>query len=87
MSLHCIRLGRFYAELGVLLAGSADRNDRGVAQGAHGGLAPTSSVPDPHDEHQRALLWMQRNDPSNRNAFIVQVGASLSPRLEHQASH
>ncbi len=33
------------------------------------------------------VLWMQRNDPSNRNAFIVQVGASLSPRLEHQASH
>ncbi len=33
------------------------------------------------------VLWMQHNDPNNRNAFIVQAGASLSPRLEHQTSH
>ena len=81
--------GRFYAELGVLLAGFPQiGNDRGVAQGAHGGLgADIFSGRTLMTNVNARVLWMQRNDPSNRNAFIVQVGASLSPRLEHQASH
>ena len=81
--------GRFYAELGVLLAGFPQiGNDRGLAQGAHGGLgADIFSGRTLMTNVNARVLWMQRNDPSNRNAFIVQVGASLSPRLEHQASH
>ncbi len=81
--------GRFYAELGVLLAGFPQiGSDRGVAQGAHGGLgADIFSGRTLMTNVNARVLWMQRNDPSNRNAFIVQVGASLSPRLEHQASH
>ena len=81
--------GRFYAELGVLLAGFPQiGNDRGVAQGAHGGLgADIFSGRTLMTNVNARVLWMQRNDPNNRNAFIVQVGASLSPRLEHQASH
>jgi len=87
-SLH-LAWGRFYAELGVLLAGFPQiGNDRGVAQGAHGGLgADIFSGRTLMTNVNARVLWMQRNDPSNRNAFIVQVGASLSPRLEHQASH
>jgi hypothetical protein len=81
--------GRFYAELGLLLAGFPQiGNDRGVAQGAHGGLgADIFSGRTLMTNVNARVLWMQRNDASNRNAFIVQVGASLSPRLEHQASH
>src|SRR5437867_466999 len=81
--------GRFYAELGVLLAGFPQiGNDRGVAQGAHGGLGADIFSGRTLMTHVHArVLWMQRNDPSDRNAFVVQVGASLSPRLEHQASH
>ncbi|HEX9346017.1 MAG TPA: hypothetical protein VF919_00435 [Gemmatimonadales bacterium] len=81
--------GRFYAELGVLLAGFPQiGNDRGVAQGAHGGLgADIFSGRTLMTNVNARVLWMQRNNPNNRNAFIVQVAASLSPRLEHQASH
>jgi hypothetical protein len=81
--------GRFYAELGLLLAGFPQiGEDRGVAQGAHGGLgADIFSGRTLTTNVNARVLWMQRNDPNNRNAFIVQVGASLSPRLEHQASH
>ena len=31
------------------------------------------------------VLWLQRNDPNNRNAFLVQVGVGLSPKLEHMS--
>lgn len=81
--------GRLYAELGVLLAGFPQiGDDRGVAQGAHGGLgADIFSGRTLMANVNARVLWMQRNDPNNRNAFIVQVGASLSPRLEHQTSH
>jgi hypothetical protein len=81
--------GRLYAELGVLLAGFPQIGaDRGVAQGAHGGLgADIFSGRTLMTNVNARVLWMQRNDPNNRNAFIVQVGASLSPRLDHQTSH
>ena len=78
--------GRFYAELGVLLAGFPQiGGDRGVAQGAHAGLgADIFSGRTLMTNVNARVLWMQRNDPNNRNAFILQVGGSLSPRLERQ---
>jgi len=78
--------GRFYAEVGVLLAGFPQiGGDRGVAQGAHAGLgADIFSGRTLMTNVNARVLWMQRNDPNNRNAFILQVGGSLSPRLEHQ---
>ncbi len=78
--------GRFYAELGLLLAGfPAIGADRGVAQGAHAGLgADIFSGRTLMTNVNARVLWLQRSDPNNRNAFIVQVGVSLSPRLEHQ---
>src|SRR6266481_8400822 len=81
--------GRLYAELGLLLAGfPAIGPDRGVAQGAHGGLgADIFSGRTLMTNVNARVLWMQRNDPNNRNAFLMQLGVSLSPRLEHQASH
>jgi hypothetical protein len=78
--------GRFYAEVGLLLAGFPQiGDDRGVAQGAHAGLgADIFSGRTLMTNVNARVLWMQRNDPNNRNAFILQVGGSLSPRLEHQ---
>jgi hypothetical protein len=79
--------GRLYAEVGLLLAGFPQIGaDRGVAQGAHGGLgADIFSGRSLMTNVNARVLWMQRNDPNDRNAFVVQVGASLSPRLEHQS--
>jgi len=81
--------GRFYVELGLLLAGfPLIGDDRGVAQGAQGGLGADIFTGRTLMTNVNArVLWLQRNDPSNRNAFLVQVGVSLSPRLEHQGSH
>ncbi len=81
--------GRFYAELGILLAGFPQIGaDRGVAQGAHAGLgADIFSGRTLMTNVNARVLWMQHNDPNNRNAFVVQVGASLSPRIEQQGSH
>ena len=78
--------GRFYAEVGLLLAGFPQiGGDRGVAQGAHAGLGvDIFSGRTLMTNVNARVLWMQRNDPNNRNAFILQVGGSLSPRLEHQ---
>ncbi len=78
--------GRFYAELGLLLAGfPALGADRGVAQGAHGGLgADIFSGRTLMTNVNARVLWLQRNDANNRNAYVVQVGVSVSPRLEHQ---
>ena len=80
--------GRLYAELGLLVAGFPQiGQDRGVAQGAHGGLgADIFSGRTLMTNVNARVLWLQRNDPNNRNAFLVQLGVSLSPRLEH-ASH
>jgi len=81
--------GRFYAELGLLLAGFPQiGDDRGVAQGAHAGLgADIFSGRTLMTNVNARVLWLQRNDPSNRNAFVLQVGGSLSPRLEHLRAH
>jgi hypothetical protein len=79
--------GRLYAELGVLLAGfPAIGADRGLAQGAHGGLgADIFSGRTFMTNINARVLWLQRNDPTDRNAFLAQLGISLSPRLEHRA--
>src|SRR5256712_3811353 len=81
--------GRFYAELGLLLAGfPAIGADRGVAQGAHGGLGPAIYTGQALLTNVTAPgLWLHRQYTHNTKAVLVQVGASLSPRLEHQASH
>ncbi len=79
--------GRFYAEVGLLLAGfPALGDDRGISQGAHGGLgADIFSGRSLMWNVNARVLWLQRKDPNNRNAFVVQAGVSVSPRLEHQA--
>ena len=81
--------GRFYAEVGLLLAGfPALGDDRGISQGAHGGLgADIFSGRSLMVNVNARALWLQRKDPNNRNAFVVQAGVSVSPRLEHSGSH
>jgi hypothetical protein len=76
--------GRLYAELGFLLAGfPAPGADRGMTQGAHGGLgADILSGRSLLVNVNGRALWLQRNDPNDRNAFLVQVGVSLSPPIE-----
>lgn len=81
--------GRLYVDLGLLLAGfPAVGGDRGIAQGAHGGFgADIFSGRSLMWNVNARVLWFQRNDPNNRNAFVVQAGVSLSPKLERVASH
>ena len=74
--------GRLYGELGFLLAGfPAVGSDRGIAQGAQGGLGADifSGASLMWNLNARAL-WVQRN--TGENAFLMQVGVSLSPKLE-----
>src|SRR5437879_3736653 len=77
--------GRLYAEAGFLLGGVYSQgSDRGIAQGAHGGLgADIYAVPRMWKVSGR-LLWLQRN--SGENVFGVQVGVSLSPRIRVPAA-
>ena len=80
--------GRIYAGVGFLLAGFPSLGaDRGMAQGAHGGLgADIFSGPRLMVNVNARVLWFQRKDPTNRNVFVLQTGVSLSPRLEHHAA-
>jgi len=70
-----------YGELGPLLVGFPSQTvDRGVAQGAQGGLGADilSGRSLMWNVNGRAL-WFQRN--GGGNVFLLQVGVSLSPRL------
>ena len=74
--------GRLYADLGLLLAGfPATGPDRGIGQGAHGGLGAdiVSGGKIMWSVNARAL-WLQRKDRSN--AFLLQTGVSVSPKIE-----
>jgi hypothetical protein len=76
--------GRLYADFGLLLAGfPAVGPDRGVSQGAHAGLgADIISGSSLMWNVNARMLWLQRNDANNRNAFLLQLGLSLSPAIE-----
>jgi hypothetical protein len=72
--------GRLYGEIGLLLAGFyAQGPDRGIAQGAHGGLGADFYSGRVMWNLNGRLLWLQRN--SGENVFGVQVGVSLSPPI------
>ena len=78
--------GRMYVELGLLLAGFPSQGaDRGIDQGAHGGIGADifSGASMMWNVTGRAL-WLQRNDGSN--AFLLQAGVSISPKLERRAA-
>jgi hypothetical protein len=79
------RWGRVYGELGLLLAGFYEQGpERGIAQGAHGGIgADIFAGARVMVNLNSRLLWMQRNN--HENVFAVQVGASVSPRLSRAA--
>jgi hypothetical protein len=79
--------GRFYGGLGFLLAGFASEGpDRGLAQGAHGGLgADIYGGRSLMWNVNARLLWLQRNDGDN--VFLVQAGVSLSPTLRPATAH
>ena len=72
--------GRVYGEIGPLLAGFyAQGPDRGMAQGAHGGIGADFYSSRVMWNVNGRLLWLQRN--SGENVFGVQVGVSVSPTL------
>jgi hypothetical protein len=77
------RWGRIYGELGVLLGGFYEEGpDRGIAQGAHGGLGvDIASGQGLLINLNSRLVWFQRSN-SGENVFAVQVGAGLSPALK-----
>lgn len=74
--------GRIYGELGFLLAGFPSQGaDRGIAQGAQGGVgADIFSGGSLMWNVNARVLWLQRNNGDN--AFLMQVGVSISPRLD-----
>ena len=80
-SLH-LGWGRLYASLGLLLAGFPSQGpDRGIAQGAHGGLgADIATGQTLMTNVNGRLLWVQRN--SGENVFLVQLTASISRAIE-----
>lgn len=74
--------GRLYADLGLLLVGFPSVGpDRGMAQGAHGGLGAdiVTSGAVMVNVNSR-VLWFQRN--GGANVFLLQTGVSVSPKLE-----
>ncbi|HVH69158.1 MAG TPA: hypothetical protein VM716_14920 [Gemmatimonadales bacterium] len=72
--------GRVYAVAGFLLAGVYTQgSDRGVMQGAHGGVGVDLYRGQIMWNLNARLLWLQRN--TGENVFGVQVGLSLSPRV------
>ena len=72
--------GRVYGQLGLLLAGVYSQGpDRGIAQGAHGGLGVDLYGGRLMWNLNSRVLWLQRN--SGENVFGVQVGVSVSPRI------
>ena len=74
------RWGRLYGEVGVLLAGVyATGEDRGIAQGLHGGIGCDLYSGRVMWNLNSRLLWLKRN--SGENVFGVQMGVSLSPKL------
>ncbi len=75
--------GRVYGELGLLLAGFPSAGaDRGIAQGAQGGLGVDIFGGESLMWNVNGrVLWLQRNNRDN--VFLLQVGVSLSPKLGH----
>jgi hypothetical protein len=72
--------GRMYAVAGFLLAGVYSAGpDRGVSQGAHGGLGVDLYGGRIMWNLNARLLWLQRN--TGQNTFGVQIGASVSPMV------
>jgi len=72
--------GRVYGQVGLLLAGVYSQGpDRGIAQGAHGGVGVDLYGGRVMWNLNSRLLWLQRN--SGENVFGVQVGVSVSPKI------
>jgi hypothetical protein len=71
--------GRFYGVLGGLLAGFYTQGqDRGVAQGAPGGLGADINAGKLLWNVNARVLWLQRS--SGENVFGVQAGVSVMPK-------
>jgi len=71
--------GRFYGVIGALLAGFYTQGaDRGVAQGAHGGLGADINSGKMLWNVNARVLWLQRS--SGENVFGVQAGVSVMPK-------
>ena len=71
--------GRFYGVIGALLAGFyTEGSDRGVAQGAHGGLGADINAGKLLWNVNARVLWLQRS--SGENVFGVQAGVSVMPK-------
>src|SRR2546428_8281661 len=72
--------GRLYAVAGLLLAGVYSQGpDRGIAQGAHGGVGADFVGARLMWNVNARRLWLQRN--SVQNVLGGQGGVSLSPRI------
>lgn len=79
--------GRVYGTLGFLLAGfPSEGPDRGLAQGAQGGLgADLYGGRSLMWNANARVLWLQRNNGDK--ALLLQAGLSLSPKLLSPTAH
>jgi hypothetical protein len=79
--------GRIYGELGFLLAGFPSQGaDRGIAQGAQGGLgADIFGGGSLMWNVNGRVLWLQRNNRDN--AFLLQLGVSVGPKIRSPEAH
>src|SRR3989442_532684 len=75
------RWGRVYGEIGALLAGFYEEgSDRGIAQGAHGGLGvDINSGESLLINVNSRLMWLQRH--TGENVFAVPVRGGVSPKV------
>src|SRR5260370_6534119 len=72
--------GRFYGEVGLLLAGFYTQGpDRGVAQGLHGGIGVDLYGGRVMWNVNSRLLWLQRSGADHR--LGLQLGVGVPPRL------
>lgn len=78
--------GRFYGGLGVMLAGFPQEGpDRGIAQGLHGGVgADVFNGKSVMTNINARLVFLQRK--TRENVFGVQIGLSVSPRLNRPSA-
>ncbi|HVH09709.1 MAG TPA: hypothetical protein VM736_07925 [Gemmatimonadales bacterium] len=74
--------GRLYGEVGLLLAGVYSQGpDRGIAEGAHGGIGVDLDAGALLWNFNSRLLWLQRR--GGDNVFGIELGVSLSLNLGH----
>jgi len=77
--------GRLYAEAGLLLVGVYTQGpDRGVAEGAHGGVGVDLAVGRALWNANSRLVWLRRT--TGEDVFAMELGFGLAPALRSRSA-